>query len=181
MRRRQSLIGWSGSGLFFALRGGDYFWIHVLVAVILRLGDLDEIWNIYKFSVGETDLGALHDLDLETRNILIKLDVTDSNFNEIVFRLTNGNLVALAVLQGLRVLVENLSSGDDLATDGHITVYDFCENVYSGHTDGDTSQELVLKGLDVGDGAEIVVIRHRFDDEINLVVAVVEIVALTHQ
>ena len=105
----------------------------------------------------------------------------DGNVDEIVLGLTSGDLVTLAVLLGLRALATDLTGDANLATDGHTTAHDGAENVVGGHTDGGASEELVLKGLDVGGGTEVAIIRHRFDGEVDFVVAVVEVVPLLDQ
>jgi len=128
--------------------------------------------------LSDLDLGALHDLDLETKHTLTELDGTRRRIDEIVFGLTGGDLVTLSVLLGLGTLTADLTRDDDLATDGLTTAHDGTEDVVGGHTDGGAGQELVLEGLDVGGGAKVSVVRNGFDGKIDLVVGVVEVVPL---
>jgi hypothetical protein len=155
---------------------GDNVWLDVSI-VILWLQDLDLIWH--DLLVGtNANFDALHDLDLETEDTLTELDVTDSNINEFLLWLTSGDLVTSVVLQGLGTLTTDLTRDNNFATSGITTAHDSSENVVSGHTDWDTVQELELKGLNVGGGGQVLVVWEWLDGELNLVVFIVEVVAL---
>jgi len=184
-RAGRSYYGWHDRrsllrGLLFALLGNDVG-VLGLVAVVLGLGDLDEVGHDLVLAVGETDLGTLHNLDLETENTLAELDGSDSNIDKIDLGLTGGDLVTLAVLLGLGALATDLTGDVNLATDGATTAHDGAEDVVGGHTDGGASEELELEGLDVGGGAEVSIVGNRLDGKVDLVVAVVEVVALLNQ
>ena len=145
--------------------------------LFLWLVDLNEIGHDLLLGA-DLDLGALHDLHLETEHTLAELDGTSRRIDEIVLGLTRGDLITLSILLGLGTLTTDLTSDDDLATDGHTTSHDGSKNVVGGHTDGGAGQKLVLEGLDVGGGAKVPVIRNGFDGKIDLVVGVVEVVPL---
>ena len=161
------------------LLGGDDLRLSVRI-IILGLFDLNEIGHDLLL-VADLDLGALHDLDLETENTLTKLDGTSSGVNEIVLGLTSGDLITLSVLLGLSTLATDLTSNDDLATDSTTTAHDSTKDVVSGHTDGSTSEELELKSLNVGGSAQVSVVGDGFDGKVDLVVGVVEVVSLLNE
>ena len=127
--------------------GGD------VVVLILGLEDLDEIWHDLG-NVSDLDLGTLHNLDLESDNTLSEFDGSDGDVDEIVLGLTGGDLVTLSVLLGLGTLSTDLSGDDDFATNGTTSSHDSSENVVGGKSDWGSSEELVLEGLNVGGGAE---------------------------
>jgi len=170
-----SLLG-SGGGLFLLLHVGDNLGLGVVV-LFLGLGDLDEIGHDLLDSVS-SQLGGSHDLDLETEDTLTELNRADSHVDEVTLGLTSGDLVTLGVFLGLGTLTTDLTGDHDFATDGVTAAHDSAEDVVSSHTDGGSGEELVLEGLDVGGGAERLLVGEWFDGKINLVVSVVEVVSL---
>ena len=173
-----SLGGLLSGGLLFStvLLGGDDLGLGVGI-IILGLFDLDEIGHDLLL-VADLDLGALHDLDLQTENTSTELDGTSGRINEIVLGLTSGDLITLSVLLGLGTLATDLTSNDDLATDSTTTAHDSTEDVVSGHTDGSTGEELELESLNIGGSAQVSVVGDGFDGKVDLVVGVVEVVSL---
>merc|ERR1711950_115052 len=101
------------------LLGGDDLGLGVRI-IILGLFDLDEVGHDLLL-VADLDLGALHDLDLQTENTSTELDGTSGRVNEIVLGLTSGDLITLSVLLGLGTLATDLTSNDNLATDSTTT------------------------------------------------------------
>ena len=177
----KSLLGGGGgllSGSRVLLLEEDDLGLHVVVLpVVLGLGDLDEVWHDLLLSA-DLNLGTLHDLDLKTEDTLTELDGTDSSLDEIELRLTSGDLVTLDVLLGLCALATDLTGNENFATDGTTTAHDGTKDVVGGHTDGVAGEKLELKVLDVGGGGQVSVVRELLDGEVNLVVAVVEVVSL---
>ena len=167
-------------GFVVALLGNDV-WVLGLVAVVLGLGDLDEVGHDLVLAVGHADLGALHDLDLKTKHTLAELNATDGNIDEIVLGLTSGDLITLSVLLGLGTLATHLTGDHDLATDGATSAHHSAEDVVGGHTHGGTGQELELEGLNVSSGAKVAIVGDGLDGKVDLVVAVVEVVSLLDQ
>jgi len=169
------------------LRGGLLLFSSVLLRgddlglgvgiIILGLLDLNIIGHNLLL-IADLDLGALHDLDLQTENTSTELDGTSGRVNEIVLGLTSGDLITLSVLLGLGTLATDLTSNDNLATDSTTTAHDSTEDVVSGHTDGSTGEELELESLNVGGSAQVSVVGDGFDGKVDLVVGVVEVVSL---
>ncbi len=124
------------------------------------------------------DFGALHDLDLDAEDTSAEFDVADGNIDEVDLGLTGGHLVTSGVLLGLCALATDLTGNDDLATDGTTTTHDGTNAVVGSVTDGETVEELVLEGLNVGSSGQVLVEGEGFDAELNLVVLVVEVVSL---
>ena len=166
------LFGWASVLLLVC----DDGWGDVRV-LLLGLEDLDEIWHDLG-DVANLDLGTLHNLDLESDNTLSEFDGSDGAVDEIVLGLTGGDLVTLSVLLGLGTLSTDLTGDDDFATDGTTSSHDGSENVVGGKSDWGTSEELVLEGLDVGGGAEGLLVWEWLDGELKFVVAIVEVVSL---
>jgi len=148
-----------------------------VIVFVLGLVDLDVVGHDLLF-VSNLQLGALHDLYLKTENTLTELNGTDSRVNEIVLGLTSGNLITLSIFLGLGSLTTNLTSDNDLATDGLTTSHDGTEDVVSSHTDGSTIKKLELEGLDISSGAKVLVIRDWFYSKIDLVILIVEVISL---
>jgi hypothetical protein len=148
-----------------------------VVVFVLGVEDLDEIGHDLLL-VAVADLGALHDLDLEAEDTLAEFDVTDGNINEVNLGLTSGDLVTSGVLHGLGALSTDLSGDHNFATSGTTTAHDGTNDVVGSVTDGESTEELVLEGLNVGGGGEVLVVGEGLDGELDLVVLVVEVVAL---
>jgi len=148
-----------------------------VIVLILGLVDLNVIGHDLLF-VSNLNLSALHDLYLKTKNTLTELNGTDCRVDEIVLGLTSGDLITLSIFLGLGSLTTNLTSNNDLATDGLTTSHDGTEDVISSHTDGSSIKKLELKGLDIGGGTKVLVIRDWFDSKIDLVVLIIEVVSL---
>ena len=166
-------------GLLTLLLGGDNSWLDVWI-VFLWLHDLDGIWHdLLVFA--NANFGSLHDLDLETENTLTELNTTDGLVDEIVLWLTSGDLVTHGVLLSLGTLATDLTGDDNFATDSTTTAHDGSEDVVSGKTDWGSVQKLVLKSLDVGSSAEVLVVWESLDSEIDLVALVVEVVSLLNK
>jgi hypothetical protein len=167
-----SLLGLSG---FSGVVGNDLGL--VVDSIILGLEDLDQIGhNLLGGSV--TDLGGLHDLDLEAEDTSSEFNVADGNVDEVDLGLTGGDLVTSGVLLGLGALTTDLSGDHDLATDGATTAHDGTDDVVSSVTDGETGEELVLESLNVGGSGEVLVKGKGLKGELKLVILVVEVVSL---
>jgi len=163
----------------------------LLLVLCLRYNSGDEILGIVVLGVEDSDgighdllvgtlsdLDGLHDLNLDTDHTLTELDVADGLVDEIVLRLTSGDLVTHSVLLGLSTLSTNLTGNDDFATDGLTLAHNSAHDVVGGITHGGTSEELELEVLAVGSGAKSGVILKRLDGELKLVAVIVEVVAL---
>jgi hypothetical protein len=148
-----------------------------VVVLVLGLQNLDDIGHDLLGSAN-ADLGALHDLDLEAEDTLAELDVTDGDVNEVLLGLTSGDLVTGGVLLGLCALTTDLTRDHDFATGGTTTAHNSAHDVVGGHTDGGTGEELELEGLNVGGGGQVLVEGEGLDGKLDLVVLVVEVVAL---
>ena len=168
------------ASLFGRLRGND-IWVLVVIAVILRLRDLDRVGHNLVFAALDLDFGTLHDLYLESKNTLTQLDVSHCNVDEIVLGLTRRYLVTLSVLLGLGTLATYLTGNNNLTTGGVSATHDGTEDVVGGHTDWGACEELVLESLAVGSGAEVTIVLQSPDGEVDLVVAVVEVVSLANE
>lgn len=145
--------------------------------LILGLKNLNEVGHDLLGGAG-ADFSTLHDLDLEAQDALAEFDVTHSDVDEVLLGLTSGDLVAGVVLLGLCALTADLAGDNDLATGSTTTAHDGSHNVVSSHTDGGAVQELVLKGLNVGGGRQLLGVGEGLDRELDLVVLVVEVVSL---
>lgn len=151
-----------------------------VVVLVLGLEDLDAVGHNLLVVLG-SDLDTLHDLDLKTKDTLAELDVADSNVDEVLLGLTSGDLVTLSVLLGLGALTTDLAGDDNLATGGTTTAHNSAHDVVGSHADWDAVEELELEGLNVGGGGQVLVVGEGLDGELNLVVLVVEVVALLNE
>jgi len=158
----------------------DNTWCDVGGVLILRVVDLDEVWHDLS-NVTLLDLGALHNLDFESDNTLSELDRSDSLIDEIVLWLTCGDLITLGVLLSLGTLSSYFTRDDNFATNGTSASHDSSKNVVGSQSNWCSAQKLVLQGLDIGSGAERLLIREWLDREFELVVSVVEVISLLDQ
>lgn len=94
-----------------------------------------------------------HDRDTDTEDTLAEHDVADSSVNVVVNRVTRLDHVTITELHGLGTLASELSRDNDLKTLGS-TLHDEADDSVAGTADGETSKELVLERLSLGDGAE---------------------------
>jgi hypothetical protein len=148
-----------------------------VVVLVFGFQDLDDIGHNLLLGAN-ADLGTLHDLDLEAEDTLAELDVTDSEVNKVLLGLTSGDLVTSGVLLGLCALTTDLTRDHNLATGGTTTAHNSAHDVVGGHTDGGTGEELELEGLDVSGGGQVLVVGEGLDGKLDLVVLIVEVVAL---
>jgi hypothetical protein len=139
------------------LNVGDYTRNDVVV-LILGIENLNEVGHDL-LGGASSDFGALHDLDLYAENALAEFDVTDGNIDEILLGLTSGDLVTSVVLLGLCALASDFTRYDNFATGGATSSHDRAHDVVGSHTNGGAVKQLVLKGLDVCRGGQVLVVR----------------------
>jgi hypothetical protein len=123
----------------------------------------------------------LHDLDLDAEDTLAEFNVADGNIDKVLLGLTSGNLITGVVFLGLCALTSDLSRHDDFATGGASASHDSAHNVIGGHSDWSSVKQLVLEGLDVCGGGQVLVVGEGLDGELDLVVLIVEVVSLFNE
>lgn len=148
-----------------------------LGVVILGVHDLDAVGHdLTVFTVANFD--TLHDLDFKPKNTLAQFNVTDSDINEIELGLTGRDLVTSSILLGLCTLSTDFTGYHYFTTGGSTSAHNCSNDVVGCVTYGDSVKQLVLKGLDVGGGRQVLVVGKRLDGKLHFVVLIVEVVAL---
>ena len=114
--------------------------------------------------IGQRNLGALlagdvvvqHDLHLDTEHTLSQEHMANGNIDVVVLWLTRVDHPAVDEFHALGSLTSELTADDDLAALG-AGLHDESKNTIAGTSDGQTTDELVSKGLALGDGAQTTV------------------------
>ena len=144
--------------------------------LILWIEDLDKIRHNLDV-LSNLSFDGLHDLDLDTNSTLSHEAMSDRGIDELLLWLSGRDKITSVVLLGLGSLSSDLTGNDNLDTDG-TSSHDTTHDVVNGGSNWDSGEELELKVLNVGSGAESSVVVKWSDGELNLVVIIVEVVSL---
>jgi len=99
-----------------------------------------------------------HDIDADTEDTLLELDVTDSGVYVVFGGGTSLEHVTVLELHGLGTRTTELTSDDNFATLGTV-LHDVSEDTVASATDGQTTEKLVTKRLALGNSAESAVLN----------------------
>lgn len=140
-------LGLSGLGAVVLAHGLDNG------LLLLRLEDGNGIRQRLLGTSLAIRVGTTHDLDLDTQNTLSEQNVTSGTVDELLGGLTGVNHEAIGELHGLGTSSTELARDDNLTTLG-TRLHDEAEDTIAGTSDGETVEELVAKGLALGDSGQ---------------------------